>query len=47
MIGDGENDIEAGRNAGCKVCSVGNVEIENVPRYDSLLECIKTVLEKR
>ena len=24
-----------------------NVEIENVPRYDSLLECIKTVLEKR
>ena len=47
MIGDGENDIEAGRNAGCNVCSVGNVEIENVPRYDSLLECIKTVLEKR
>ena len=47
MTGDGENDIEAGRNAGCKVCSVGNVEIENVPRYDSLLECIKTVLEKR
>ena len=26
---------------------IGNVEIENVPRYDSLLECIKTVLEKR
>lgn len=47
MIGDGENDIEAGRNAGCKVCVVGNVEIENVPRYDSLLECVKTVLDKR
>ena len=47
MIGDGENDIEAGRNAGCKVCSVGNVEIENVPRYDSLIECIKTELENR
>ena len=46
MIGDGENDIEAGRNAGCKVCSVGNVEIENVPRYDSLLECIKQCLRK-
>lgn len=26
MIGDGENDIEAGKNAGCKVCAVGDVE---------------------
>lgn len=47
MIGDGENDIEAGKNAGCKVCAVGDVEINNVPRYNSLLECIKAVFEQR
>ena len=43
MIGDGENDIEAGKNAGCNVCVVGNAEIENVPRYKNLLECVKAV----
>lgn len=47
MIGDGENDIEAGKNAGCKVCAVGDVEVNNVPRYNSLLECIKAVFEQR
>lgn len=47
MIGDGENDIEAGKNAGCKVCAVGDVEINNVPRYNNLLECIKAVFEQR
>ena len=47
MIGDGENDIEAGKNAGCKLCAVGDVEINNVPRYNSLLECIKAVFEQR
>lgn len=47
MIGDGENDIEAGKNAGCKVCAVGDAEINNVPRYNSLLECIKAVFEQR
>ena len=47
MIGDGENDIEAGKNAGCKVCAVGDVEINNVPRYNSLLESIKAVFEQR
>lgn len=44
MIGDGENDIEAGKNAGCKVCAIGNLGIENVPEYGSLLECVKAVL---
>lgn len=47
MIGDGENDIEAGKNAGCNVCVVGNTEIENVPRYKNLLECVKAVFEKK
>ena len=47
MIGDGENDIEAGKNAGCNVCVVGNAEIENVPRYKNLLECVKAVFEKK
>ena len=47
MVGDGESDIEAGKNAGCHVCAVGDAEIVNVPKYDSLLECVKAVLEKR
>lgn len=44
MIGDGENDIEAGKNAGCKVCAIGNLRMENVPEYGTLLECVKAVL---
>lgn len=44
MIGDGENDIEAGRNAGCKVAYVGEKTVENIPSYKSLLECINSIL---
>lgn len=44
MIGDGENDIEAGRNAGCKIAYVGENVVENVPSYKSLLECINIIL---
>ena len=45
MIGDGKNDIEAGRNAGCKVASVGEEHFEGVPAYTNLLECIEDILK--
>ena len=44
MIGDGENDIEAGRNVGCKIAYVGENVVENVPSFESLLECVNSIL---
>lgn len=44
MIGDGENDIMAGKNAGCGVCALGNVDVDGVPKYENLLECVKALL---
>lgn len=44
MVGDGKNDIEAGQNAGCRVCAVGNIEMEGVSVYHSLGECVSAIL---
>lgn len=44
MIGDGKNDVEAGRNAGCKVAYIGQEPLEGVCSYSNLLECVKDIL---
>lgn len=44
MIGDGINDIEAGKAAGCKTALIGDKEYENVTVYSNLLECINILL---
>ncbi len=44
MVGDTENDIKAGQNAGCKACAVGSVGIPGVNEYESLLACISDIL---
>lgn len=44
MIGDGKNDVEAGRNAGCKVAYIGQELLEGVCSYSNLLECVKDIL---
>lgn len=45
MIGDGANDIEAGRAAGCKVCALGNLGMDGVKEYASLAECVEEILK--
>lgn len=42
MIGDGENDMLAGIQAGCKVIGIGNVE--GYECKESLLACINSIL---
>ena len=42
MIGDSENDIEAGKAAGCKTIFIG--EAENEKCYNSLLDAIAEIL---
>ena len=47
MVGDGENDIEAGKNAGCKTAYIkrDEIEVEADMTVDSLLEFVeKTIL---
>lgn len=41
MVGDGENDIKAGKNAGCKTCLIGNGEYEQVLSVSNLLEFVE------
>ena len=41
MVGDGENDIKAGKNAGCKICLIGNGEYEQVLSVSNLLEFVE------
>ena len=36
MVGDGLNDVQAGRRAGCKTCLVTSLKIEQVERFFSL-----------
>lgn len=38
MVGDGENDIKAGENAGCKTCLIGKDEFGQDMTVESLLE---------
>lgn len=44
MIGDGENDIEAGRAAGCKTALIGKDEYGQDITVSSLLEFVKKVI---
>lgn len=44
MIGDGRNDIEAGRNAGCHTACIGLENIEGTLTGRNLLECVKEIL---
>lgn len=44
MVGDSENDIQAGRNAGCKTCLAGSGEYGQDLTVNSLLEFVETSL---
>lgn len=44
MIGDSDNDVEAGRSAGCQVAYIGEEKIENVMTFSSLKDCINAIL---
>lgn len=49
MIGDGDNDVEAGKAAGCKVIKIGSRKangMEDVPLFVSLKEAIATVVKE-
>ena len=43
MIGDGENDILAGKNAGCRTILIGNSDYGQDISCNSLLEAIKKI----
>ena len=38
MVGDGKNDVQAGRNAGCKTVLIGNENYGQDESVKSLLE---------
>ncbi len=40
MVGDGKNDVYAGKAAGCKVALIGDEEMDGVDKYTSLLEFV-------
>jgi len=44
MVGDSESDIAAGRAAGCRVASVGDLQTESGLSYASILEFAEVVL---
>ena len=46
MIGDGKNDIQAGKNAGCKTVLIGNEDYGQDMTVDSLLSFANKVIEK-
>lgn len=46
MIGDGKNDIQAGKNAGCKTALIGNEDYGQDMTVDSLLSFVNKVIEK-
>ena len=45
MVGDGENDIKAGENAGCKTCLIGKNEFGQDMTVGSLLEFAMNVFK--
>lgn len=47
MIGDGELDVLAGKNAGCRTIYIGNEKIDAKPDYvaNNLLDAVKIILE--
>lgn len=40
MVGDGMNDMKAGRRAGCRTAYLGKEHVDNIPVYKNLLECV-------
>lgn len=44
MIGDGINDMEAGKKAGCSIAYLGKEKVDNIPTYKNLLECVRDIL---
>ena len=44
MIGDGRNDMEAGQNAGCRVCALGEVGMDGVKECVDLYDCVTRIL---
>ena len=44
MVGDGENDIKAGKNAGCKTALIGDGEFGQDITGENLLEIIQKIL---
>lgn len=44
MIGDSENDIMAGKAAGCRVVYVGDGELEGVVKCESLLDAVEKII---
>ncbi len=44
MIGDGENDIKAGKNAGCRTALIGTEEFGQDISVESLLEAVEKIL---
>ena len=46
MIGDGKNDVEAGRNAGCKTIYIGTDDsVESDFRADTLKNAVRIILD--
>lgn len=46
MVGDGENDITAGRNDGCRTALIGDREFGQDVSFDCLLEFVETEIVK-
>lgn len=46
MIGDGKNDVLAGKNAGCRTALIGEGDFGQEVTADSLLEAVETILGK-
>lgn len=44
MIGDGINDMEAGKRAGCMTAYLGKEKLDNIPVYKNLLACVRDIL---
>lgn len=44
MVGDGINDIAAGRNAGCKTAYIGTSEMENTLSYKNMMDFVEDQL---
>lgn len=44
MIGDGENDVLAGKNAGCKTVLIGNQDYQQDYTVSSLKEFVDRML---
>ena len=46
MVGDSKSDVEAGKNAGCRTALIGDKNYGQDMAVSSLLDFVKSVLEK-